>query len=357
MAMIRPVQPVGQMRAPFQTGRLTAGGKGFGVQQQVIKTIQKPVTQALMVQPQKQMMAGGGLTVRPPMKQQPKAAPPNRMAKGMAKGGMQAPQLAAMAQEFAHAAADLGTSDENLENMFQQIAASRNPGGFAAMWFNWQAGGSQPAAAAAFPALGNGNAGGEVHLSDAEIAKRKETLLRTVSQRLQKSGGEEPLTNVTGDPTVASLRKGAVGNVAKFLREFPQYFSFGLTANPVEGKGQIQMIGLLQPVPVGALAGMQRAKEAMPEADRREALIESLAVALSDVGGSATVSELGLDSRVQGAAVNVNVKLGKFIAQYPEVFTLQADPSGHFVQANLLVSPAAAVSLANVRAKLGQVDV
>jgi len=251
-----------------------------------------------------------------------------------------ASNLAALVKEFTHAAADLGKTDQELEKLFAQVQAARGMG-------RTQVGGV--AAAAALPAITNG-APTDPKKAEAEAAKRKDQLLRAVSARLQMNGGTEALNGVTTDPKVATLRKGTVSNMAKFLRDFPQFFEIDMAANPVEGKGEIQIVRLLKPVPMGFSAA-NNARATVPEAERREALIQSLADVLAEAGGSALMTEIGINTRVRAAGAGISVKLSKFISQYPEVFQLDGEEGGP-ARASLLVDATSAVPMADVRSKL-----
>jgi len=194
--------------------------------------------------------------------------------------------------------------------------------------------------------------GGEVHLSAEEISKRKEKLLRAVSARLTKAGGEEPLSAIMGDKEISNLKKNAISNVSKFLREYPQYFEFKYASNPNEGKKDVQVVVQKEPVPEGNLTGLKRKREELPTADCHEALIKAIADTLSGLGNTATVSDIGIDTRVLSAAVNVKDKLGKFMAKYPEVFKIEQEDGAPTPKVTLLVPAKSAVAKANVKAKM-----
>jgi len=317
------------------------------------KTVMAPKKQAI------QTVAGAGATVAPPKKQQPKAkAEPKKQKQEdswwpMGEGewdGKAAEEfnqkageyLNKMTTDFALAAVDLRTTDEQLENIYQQLSAVRNPIGF---FCAWQAGmGGNKGMAA----LTNGD--DSLKLTAEGHKQRQEQLVRAVSKYLKENKMEQPLSAVISDPAIASIRKGAISNVAKLLREYPQHFEFKFVDNSKEDKKPIQMLRLIKAVPAGNL--LKRKHEDTPLADLREALVQALADVLSDAGGSATISELGADSRVQTAKAPLkDEKLIKFLGTYPEVFSIDSEKES-IPRASLLVAPTAAVATASVGAKL-----
>jgi len=255
-------------------------------------------------------------------------------------------------QELARAAVDANVPDMQLDLIYQRLKAARHGRAPAAPAI------AAPARARSVPALAVPGIPAvdtprASEMSEAEVAQRKESLLRFIVQLLEQKGGEDMLNNICSNEHVIALRKNIVSNVAKFLREMPEYFELGMMQNPSEGKNQIQMVRMIQQLPPGGniVSTLKRKREEMPEEERKEALVQALAEALAMAGGTATVSEIGLDANVRLAMAGVPAKLQKFMAVYPEVFSMAPGTDGHMT-ASLQVDPAQAVVMADVRGKI-----
>jgi len=248
--------------------------------------------------------------------------------------------LPVLALELARAAADLTVPESELDRLYRNVKVARLAD-----------------QSHVTPALAVkrelSQAGQPAPITDQEIRSRKEQLLRTIADKLSEQGDCVPMNMITADPVIVSLRKGVVANLAKFLWEFPQHFEVSAAPSPQEGKGSVQVVRLLAPLPdvAGALFPSKRKRHHIPEEERREALLYQIASTLSENSGIMTVSNLGLDPAVRSALVGVNTKLKKFMSTFPEVFSLTDDPQG--VQTcELLVPPESAVEKANVREKM-----
>jgi len=249
--------------------------------------------------------------------------------------------LPVLALELARAASDLTVPESKLDQLYHNVKAARLID-----------------QSCVKPALSVKRelpqAGQPASITDQEIESQKERLLRTIADRLSEQGDCAPMNIITTDPVIISLRKGVVANIAKFLREFPENFEVSTAPSFQEGKGSVQVVRLLAPLPdgTGAVVNAKRKRDAIPEEERREALLQQIASTLAENGGIMNVSNLGLDPAVRLASVGVNTKLKKFMSAFPEVFSLTDDPQGVHQNCELLVPVESVVEQANVRRKM-----
>jgi len=170
--------------------------------------------------------------------------------------------LPVLALELARAASDLTVPESKLDQLYHNVKAARLID-----------------QSCVKPALSVKRelpqAGQPASITDQEIESQKERLLRTIADRLSEQGDCAPMNIITTDPVIISLRKGVVANIAKFLREFPENFEVSTAPSFQEGKGSVQVVRLLAPLPdgTGAVVNAKRKRDAIPEEERREALL------------------------------------------------------------------------------------